>query len=609
MKLFQPIFLALLLLGMLALGGIRATAQQADSGSFLSRLQHVDALPKTVADLQKAYKQAPGNPDAYHDLLDALMADKNYKEAEQLVGKQQSYNNSPVLNIDLGNVLAAAGKRKKAEAEYDAAVQAVNGEEIRSQQLANAFTSAGRDDYAIKVYERSRSILQNPYYFANQLARLYAKQGAVDKALDAILSGMPAQFGGPDETKSLLLEMLGTDAGKLKLAQKELIRRINLSPDNTYYTDLLTWLYTQKGDWDGALIQVEALDQRTKGLGQRLLAFSQQAAKQNQYTVAIKALDDIIEKGKEQPFFARAQGQKIAIAQKQLEDNPNYTQEDVAALVKDYSEFLQSYSQFEASQMVLDYAMIEARYNNNPATAIDIIEKAIQQPTATKEFIGRAKLDLGDYQILDGKIWDASLTYSQVDKAFREDMLGEEARFKNGKLAYYRGDFKWAQSQLNVLKASTSELIANDALDLSVLITENTPDSNTDALLKYSRADLLLFQNKDAEALKELDSISTLYPKHPLQDDVLMLRAKLAEKARNYDKALAYLERVYKEYGKDVLADDAVFKTAELYEHILKKPGEAKKFYEKLIIDYPGSTFVQIARTRLEALSSGVPQT
>lgn len=605
MNLFRPLRFISLLLGMFTIGANSSSAQKADTGSLLSNLVHVDALPKKIADLQQAYKQAPGNVDAYHDLLDALMKDNNYKDAEQLIAKQQSYNNSPVLNIDLGNVLAAAGKKKKAEEQYDAAVQAVNGEEIRSQQLANAFTSAGRDDYAIQVYERSRSILQNPYYFANQLARLYAKQGAVDKALDALLSGMPAQFGGPDETKSMMLEMLGTDAGKLKMAQKEVIRRINLSPDNTYYADILTWLYTQKGDWDGALIQVEALDERTKANGQKILVFAQQAAQQKQFPIAIKALAVVIEKGNDQPYYGMASGQKIGLTQMQLQDNPNYTKAEVNALAKDYSDFLINYSQYNASEMVLDYAMIEARYNNNPKKAIEIIEKAIQQPTASKEFIGKAKLQLGDYQILDGKVWDASLTYSQVDKAFREDMLGEEARFKNGKLAYYRGDFKWAQAQLNVLKASTSELIANDALDLSVLITENTPDSNTDALLKYSRADLLLFQNKDAEALKELDSISTLYPKHPLQDDVLMLRAQLSTKGRDYEKALGYLERVYKEYGKDVLGDDAVFKTAELYEHILKKPEEAKKFYEKLIIDYPGSTFVQIARARLEAISMG----
>lgn len=36
------------------------------------------------------------------------------------------------------------------------------------------------------------------------------------------------------------------------------------------------------------------------------------------------------------------------------------------------------------------------------------------------------------------------------------------------KLAYYRGDFKYAQGLLDVLKAATSELVANDAMQLSV---------------------------------------------------------------------------------------------------------------------------------------------
>lgn len=137
-----------------------------------------------------------------------------------------------------------------------------------------------------------------------------------------------------------------------------------------------------------------------------------------------------------------------------------------------------------------------------------------------------------------------------------------------------------------------------------MLITENMPDSNTAALLLFSRADLLLFQNKDAEALKALDSISTVYPKHPLQDDVLMLRASLSQKRHDYPKALEYYAAVIKEYGKDVLGDDAVFKTAELYERALKDLTRAKEFYEQLIIDYPGSTYVQLARNRLNALAA-----
>jgi TolA-binding protein len=286
-----------------------------------------------------------------------------------------------------------------------------------------------------------------------------------------------------------------------------------------------------------------------------------------------------------------------------LQDNPTYTKEDVTALEKEYEAFFTEFSQYAASEIAHDYATLEGQYNNNPKKAIEILRKAIAQPTASAEYIGRTKLQLGDYLVLDGNVWEASLTYSQVDKAFREDVLGEEARFRNGKLSYYRGDFGMAQGQLSVLKASTSELIANDALYLSVLITENTPDSNNAALLQFAHADLLLFQNKDAQAIALLDSLSTTYPKHPLQDDVLMKRAEIAEKHRDYTQALAYLKTIYEKYGKDVLADDAIFKTAEIYEVNLKKPDEAKKFYEQLIMDFPGSTYVQTSRIRLARLS------
>ncbi len=212
---------------------------------------------------------------------------------------------------------------------------------------------------------------------------------------------------------------------------------------------------------------------------------------------------------------------------------------------------------------------------------------------------------MGDYYVLTGRIWEASLLYSQVDKDFKNDALGEDARFRNAKLSYYRGDFPYAQEQLSVLKASTSELIANDALYLSVLITENTAkDSINIPFERFAYADLLLFQNKDKEAETLLDSITTAYPKHPLNDDVLMLRAKIADKHHDYNRELDYLKIIYEKYGKDVLGDDAVYKTALIYDKNLNKPELAKSFYEKLIIDYPGSTFVQAARKRLSDLNN-----
>jgi outer membrane protein assembly factor BamD (BamD/ComL family) len=214
-------------------------------------------------------------------------------------------------------------------------------------------------------------------------------------------------------------------------------------------------------------------------------------------------------------------------------------------------------------------------------------------------------VQLGDYQVLAGRLWEASLTYSQVDKEFKQDPLGEDARFRNAKLAYYRGDFVWAQSQLSLLKASTSDLISNDAIDLSVLITENVPDSDDVPLQRFAYAGLLLFQNKDAEVETLLDSIAKAYPKHPLNDDILMMRADMAIKHRDYIKSIEYLKKIKELYGDDVLGDDAVFKMADIYQTDLHQNDLAKQYYEQLIIDYPGSTYVQTARQKLNELNSG----
>lgn len=42
----------------------------------------------------------------------------------------------------------------------------------------------------------------------------------------------------------------------------------------------------------------------------------------------------------------------------------------------------------------------------------------------------KIKLDLGDFYLISGDVWEATLLYSQVDKAMKDEPLGEEARLK-----------------------------------------------------------------------------------------------------------------------------------------------------------------------------------
>ncbi len=559
---------------------------------------------KAIDIYDELYRTSPDS--VYAEYLNALLNAKKYKVAEKIVAKQMSHKeNNAFLHIDLGRVYEAEGKKDKAKEEYDLVLKMVNGDDMLTQRIVTAFTDGGKDDYAILVYEKAIQLLGNSYMYSSPLALLYAKTGALDKALELLVGGAPGQYVNIENAKTLLLELLGNDPEKLQTAQKALIKKINEQPDNIYFAELLTWIYTQKNDWDGALIQIEAIDERNKETGRRLMDLARQATNAAQYETALKAYDDVIAKGKDLPNYIPANSEKLTTSLVQLKNNYSYKPEDVALLENQYDSFLAAFPKYYGTQTAADFALLEAQYGNNVPKAIDILKKGLEEPDTRRNMGGLLKLQLADYYVLIGQLWEASLNYSQVDKEFKQDALGEDARFRNAKLAYYRGDFEWAQRQLSVLKSATSELIANDAINLSVLITENVEDSNIAPLQRFAYAGLLLFQNKDKEAEQLLDSLNKVFPKHPLNDDIIMMRAEIALKHRDYTKALGYLKNIYEQYGQDVLADDAVYKMAEIYQNDLHQNDQAKHYYEQLIIDYPGSTYVQTARRKLSVLTNG----
>ena len=195
------------------------------------------------------------------------------------------------------------------------------------------------------------------------------------------------------------------------------------------------------------------------------------------------------------------------------------------------------------------------------------------------------------------------MLYTQVEKNEKGNPLGEEAKFRNAKLAYYNGDFGWAQTQLKIIKANSSEFISNDAIDLSVFILDNLNTDDTDAaLLKFAKADLLRYQNKLDEAEDTLNNILHYFPQTALQDDILFLKYNIEKDRQHYEKAASYLEKIIENYSEDILADNALFYLGDLYQNYLKDDEKAKSYYEKIILMYKDSTFSIEARKRYRKL-------
>lgn len=582
---------------------------QTDDAAQAKMYYDLGTYNKAAQAYEELYNKNKNDRDIYDAYLDALLKTEDYKKAEKTVEEQlKRAPGSPVLLIDLGRIYKLTKKEKKAEELFEKAIKTQNGADMLTQHIAKKFESIGMDKLALRTYEYATELTSNRFQYSGPMSQLYYKTGDLEKAIYSLLDASRGFYNrGVEEVKTTLLEYLGDDRKKIVTAQKALIKKINEKPDNPYYSELLTWVYTQKGDWEGALIQVRALDERFKEQGERLLEFARYAVKEKEYDFALQAYNEALTHNRDYPFYASVVAEKLSVSFNIIQDNPQFTKAEVETLAGQYQNFLDSFPVYYITQAVRDYSTLEAQYNNNVDKGITLLEKAINTPQASKQFIGEAKLQLGDYYIIAERIWDASLIYSQVDKAFREDVLGEEARFRNAKLAYYRSDFDWANGQLTVLKASTSELIANDALYLSILLTENVPsDSNYIPLERYAHADLLLFQNKDDEAEKLLDSIANAFPSHPLQDDILMMRADIAVKHKDYKAALEHLERVYVGHKDDVLADKALFTMAEIKEQNLNDKEEAGKLYAQLILEYPGSTYVQLARKKVKELDAEV---
>ena len=304
---------AILLLLALIITGSGSFAQRPPENIALARQYLKDKeYDKALPFFKKEYDQAPFDKNIYDEYLEALLLAAKYEDAEALVqymGKIR--RDDPVIAVDLGRVYEVAGKKKKAEEQFELALTKVSGEDFRTRQLADAFTRLNHNDFAIKVYERARTMLQNPYMYATELGLLHSKEGNTQEAVKAMMDQLVVQPNALNDVKSALLQITGEDEKKKAMVQKQITQRITLQPDNPYWVELLTWVSIQKGDYQDAYRQITALDKKLKEEGDRVVDFSKTAAAAGQYSIALEGYKYVMDKGSSGPMYEEAWEGKI----------------------------------------------------------------------------------------------------------------------------------------------------------------------------------------------------------------------------------------------------------------------------------------------------------
>jgi tetratricopeptide (TPR) repeat protein len=289
----------------------------------------------------------------------------------------------------------------------------------------------------------------------------------------------------------------------------------------------------------------------------------------------------------------------------EITENKAFTPADLTQIEADYQKAIMRIGKNrESYTLQLEYAEILAFYSNKQELAKKVVDEAIHTSGISTLEQAKGKILLADIEVLTNDIWEASLLYMQVENDFKYDVIGHEAKFKNARIFYFDGEFEWAQSQLSILKASTSKLIANDAMKLSLLITDNLGlDSNLTAMRQFAKGDLLLEQHQYIKAFEMYDSILKYFPFHGLADEVLIRKAKAMQMQGKWSEAIPLLEKVYQQYGTDILGDDAVIQLAKIYDNHLIDKEKAKEWYRKILFEYKGSLHIVEARNRFRELS------
>ncbi len=557
------------------------------------------------------YKQNPNN-HYYSFYLQTLLQIGDVKEAEKLVKKQmRQFPNVQKYNIDLGYVYEMQGDASKAKKQYESSITDITANTTIIIELARAFQAYRLNDYAVKTYLHGRKLSNSPTTYAAEIASIYEANNDYEKAMGEYIILLNENEDMLNFVETRLTNWLIGDDENLRseIIRVQLLKAVSKYPDNKAYSSLMIWFSMQRKDFVAAMRQAKAMDKRYNEDGRRIFELANIAAENYDFNTAIDGYSYIIGRGETTVFYYDAQVMLLntKLTQAAVTHPTNYQQ--VHNIDRELAQYFQSRSVNNSNfGLYRRWISLKAVQLNNIESATEMINQNLSSNNIGPKEKALLKLDMGDILQLEDDVWEATLLYSQVEKDFPNDTIGQMAKFKNAKLSFHMGEFEWAKAQLDVLRAATSKLIANDAMYFSLLISDNQneADSMDISLKQFAAADFLMEVHRYDEALRLLDTIENQNLYHSLLDDILYKKAKIAMAQQNYFKADSLYGILVKSYPYDLLADEALFERARLQEIHLKDSFKAMELYQQLLLDYPDSIYTVEARTRFRILRGDI---
>jgi len=551
-------------------------------------------------------------PAYFNIFLNCMVELKDFERAEKEIKKNlRGSQSKSELYVQLGYIQKLQGKDDDAKKSFDKALENVRHNKQSYISLANEFLSRSEYEYAERVYDKGEKDLPGEDFHL-EMARIFMFQRNYGQMLDEYFSVLSLDENNLVNVQNSIVSALALDVDSSlnDLFRSKLLLQIRKEPQKLVFNRLLIWFFIQEKNFADALREQVALDKRTGTEADQILVLADIAGKNKGYDEALKGYDYLLSKGNKTPFYTRAVKERMNLKYNRVTDFGNTDVSEAGTLNEEFNQCFAvlGYTP-ESYGLLINQAHLLAFYLGKPDDALILLEKGSKIKGLNLFQASEIKMETADVEVYKSDEWEAVLLYSQIVEDNKTNDLGDDAKLKKARLSYFLGDFKWAQAQLDVIKASTEKMTANDAFELSELISNNLGTDTTDIPMQmFARADFYSFRNQDSLALQVFDSIEVKYPAHNLIDDVLYRKAMIFQKQGKYELAAQNLESIVDKYSYGLLADDALFDLAEIYQFHLNRKDKAQELYKQMMVKYPGSVYVSESRNRYRFLRGDTVQ-
>jgi tetratricopeptide (TPR) repeat protein len=558
---------------------------------------------------REMYEKLARNPRystlIYRNYLQTLVQLKDYREAEKWVKRQIKDNSqNPTYRVDYAGLLETQTQIEKADAECAKIVEDFKKSPRETVlEATEQFLRLDKVDWAEKMLLAARKTAKDDNAYALELADVLRLLNKPEAMVQEYLNYAKQSPNHIEPVKGYLQDRLSKQEDFDKL-ERTLLEQLQKEPNEVTYNELLLWLYLQQKRFARAFVQAKALDKRYRLEGSELMNIGEISFKNADFGAAKSIFEYVINTYPNGMNYPMARNKYLKAKEEVIKNTFPIQMTEINSLLQDYKKLLNDLGKnYKTKDALRNMALLYAFYLDKKDTAISLLAETVEINKSDVNYVAQCKTDLGDIYLLKGEIWESTLLYSQVEKLKKDHPLGHEAKLKNAKLSFYNGEFSLAEEHLNILKEATSREIANDAMDLSLLIQDNLVfDTTGAALQEYAKIELMIFQHKDADALKALNKMQTDFAGNSIIDEVMWEKAKLLLKMDKPTEAIEILQKMVNEYGEDILGDDAYFLLAKTYEEKLKDKEKAKELYASLLDKYPGSIYIAEARKRFRIL-------